>query len=155
MTLPAGQQVSTADIRDGISAFPRHDINPVLKKTPEWNLMVAQAIWAGQRYGRDSGSLYNDRFEYQTNLEYALGRQSSGQYNAFMGITADNRDMPWAKGIDMHIKNYMTKRINILVSKVTAVKFDIEVENMNPLAVDAKEDYKARFKYLVENKEFF
>lgn len=158
MTLPAGQQatgISTADIRDGVSPFPRHDINPALKKTPEWNLVVAQAIWGGQRYGRDSGTLYNDRSQYQTNLEYALGRQSSGLYNSFMGITADNRDMPWAKGIDMHIKNYMTKRINILVSKVTAIKYDIEVENTNPLAVDAKEDYKARYKYFVENKDFF
>ncbi len=146
---------SSADIRDGVSPFPRHDINPVLKKTPEWNLMVAQAIWGGQRYNHDSGLFYNDRFEYRRNLEYALGREPASNYDAFLGITNDNKDMPWAKGMDREVKNYMTKRINILVSKVTGIKYDVEIENMNPLAVDAREDYKARYSYYVENKDFF
>lgn len=144
-----------SDIRDGVSAFPRHDISPVLKKTPEWNLMVAQAIWGGMRYNHESGLFYNDRHEYRRNLEYALGRQPSSTYDAFLGITADNRDMPWSKGIDQQIKNYMTKRINIIVSKVTGINYDVEVENMNPLAVDAKNDYKGRYKFYLENKEFF
>lgn len=149
----SGSQVS--EIRDGVSAFPRHDINPELKKTPEWNLMVAQAIWGGMRYNHDMGLFYNDRFEYRRNLEYALGRQPASGYNSFLGITEDNKDMPWAKGIDTEIKNYMTKRINILVSKVTGIKYDVEIENINPMAVDAKEDYKARYTHYVENKEFF
>jgi hypothetical protein len=149
------QQIMTADIRDGVSPFPRHDINPVLKKTPEWNLMVAQAIWGGQRYNHDSGLFFNDRFEYRRNLEYALGREPQANYDAFLGITADNKDMPWAKGMDREIKNYITKRINILVSKVTGIKYDVEIDNMNPMAVNAKEDYKARYGYYVENKEFF
>jgi hypothetical protein len=72
-----------------------------------------------------------------------------------MGINANNKDMNWVKGIDPEIKNYITKRINILVSKVTAINYDVEIENMNPLAVDAKEDYKARYEFFVDNREFF
>lgn len=149
----SGAQV--ADIRDGFSAFPRHDINVELKKTPEWNLMVAQAIWGGMRYNHDTGLFYTDRFDYQRNLEYALGRQPSSNYNSFLGITDANMDMPWVKGIDMEIKNYMTKRINIIVSKVTGINYDVEIENVNPLAVDAKEDYKGRYEFFLEHQDFF
>jgi hypothetical protein len=153
----AVQQINNevdSNIRDGVSAFPRHDINPELKKTPEWNTLVAEAIWGGMRYN-GSTLFYNNRYEYARNLEYALGRQPSTLYDSFLGITADNKDFPWHKGIDTEIKNYITKRINILVSKVTAINYDVEIENMNPLAVDAKEDYKARHQYYVDNKEFF
>ena len=144
--------VMVADINDGVSPFPRHDINPELKRTPEWNLMVARAIWGGMRYNHDSGLFYNDRFEYQRNLEYALGRQPTSNYDSFLGINESNKDMPWCKGIDPEIKNYITKRINILISKVTNMKYDVEIENINPMAVDAKEDYKARYEFYVQNK---
>ena len=147
-----GQTVS--EMRDGVSAFPRHDINPDLKKTPEWNILVAEAIWGGMRYN-GSTLFYNNRYEYARNLEYALGKQPSSLYDSFLGITSDNIDSPWHKGIDKTIKDYITKRINIIVSKVTAIKYDVEVENMNPLAVDAKEDYKARYQYYVDNKDVF
>lgn len=143
-----------SDMKDGFSSFPRHDINPELKRTPEWNLLVAQAIWGGMRYN-GATLFYNNRYEYRRNLEYALGRQPVSYYDPFLGITTDNRDMPWLKGIDPEIKDYITKRINILVSKITGINYDVEVENMNPLAVDAKEDYKARYQHYIDNKEFF
>ena len=141
-------------MKDGFSSFPRHDINPELKKTPEWNLLVAQAIWGGMRYN-GATLFYNNRYEYRRNLEYALGRQPISYYDPFLGITPENKDMPWVKGIDPEIKDYITKRINILVSKVTGINYDVEVENVNPLAVDAKENYKAKYEFYLENKDLF
>lgn len=137
------------DLTDGLTAFPKDDIDPELKESEEWNLLVAEALY-GNRKSFGSTLFYNNQSENSENLKWALGRNDSSEYEYLLG-----QNKIWSKGITREIRNYITKRINIVIKKILSNQYDIEVENINPTAIDAKEDYRARMQLYLDNKKSF
>ena len=152
MAAPVPVKLEDLMSSNGLTPFPKDDIDPAIKETPEWNLLVAKAIF-GNRYMYGGGLFYNNSTEYSENLKWALGKQDDDE--AGTGLMSQTTDISFMKLVEKKIKNYITQRINIVIKKVIDNRYDVEVESINPIAVDAKEDYKARLQLYLDEKEFF
>ena len=53
-----------------------------------------------------------------------------------------------------NIRNYATKRINALVSRVSSQEYDPVVEAIDQMAIDIKADYKARLQQFIKEKDW-
>lgn len=137
---------------NGLRPFPKDNIDPKLKESPEWHVLVAKSIWGNKNiYG--GGLFYNNTGEYAELLKWALGKNDQDEFKPFLGVKPDVNDKTWTKAITWTIRNYVTKRINIVVEKVLDNRYDIEASNINPLAIDAKEDYRARVQLYFDEKK--
>jgi hypothetical protein len=133
--------------------FPDDDRPLEEKEGKDWNTQVAKTIW-GMR-GIQHSLFYNSRHEYETLIQFALGSQPQELYYPFLRLDPNKNNKAWTSAIDFQIKNYATKRVNIVVSKVSSRQYDVECSNIDPIAIDLKEDKITRLKIWIEQKAFF
>lgn len=143
---------STAQV--GRYPFPDDNLSPKDKALPKFGLQISRAIWMNNKfYG--TNLFYNDRLNYEKYIKYALGKQSENDYKPFLGLKPDVNDKTWMKAINFQIKNYATKRVHIAISKILSQQFDVNVSSVDPLAIDAREDVRAKLDLYLEQKKWF
>jgi hypothetical protein len=129
--------------------FPSEDINPELKNTKEYGLIVARAIYyTSAQYG--PRLFYNNRSIADEYVDYAIGNQSEDQYKPLLKIEPKQGDVTWVGALRWAIKNYATKRVNIAVSKISERMYDPSVEVLDQNAINAKEDARNRVKFFMK-----
>lgn len=135
----------------GAWPFPKDDQTPKVKEGTKFHLDIAKAIW-GYASAFDTHLFYNDREMYRKYREYALGRQSEDQYKPFLNEEKGTSEKDWLKAINFQIKNYATKRINIVISKMHAKDYDVAVEMIDPISKGIIENVKASMAVKMKNK---
>ncbi len=135
--------------------FPKDDISPKTKEKNLFGLDIAKAIW-GYASMTDTHLFWNDRDRYMRYKEYALGRQSEDKYKPL--LNEDNKgpdDKKWLRAINFAIKNYATKRINIVVSKMNAKDYDVVVEMTDPISRGLMENVKKSLEIKMKNRNLY
>ena len=136
-------------------AFPDELVSPKEKESNEYGLKWAKAIYYNSNRNGNGGALFNnDNDVFRTYMDYALGKQDQNQYKPLLGINPKNIKSSALPAIRWGIRNYATKKINVVVSKVTNRQYDPIVEAIDKLATDAKRDLKARATAYVNDKEW-
>lgn len=148
------QEINSDSVQVGRYPFPDDNLTPKEKEDSAFGLNIARAIWMNNKfYG--TNLFYNDRVNYEKYIKYALGKQSENDYKPFLGLKPDVDDKTWMKAINFQIKNYATKRVHIAISKILSQQFDVEVNSVDPMAIDAKEDMRARLDLYLQEKKWF
>ena len=135
--------------------FPLDNISPNEKEKDAFGLAIGRAIW-GYASVYDTHLFYNDRDKYQRYKEYALGLQPEDKYKPL--LNEDNKgpdNKKWLRAINFRIKNYATKRINIVVAKMHAKDYDVIVEMTDPISKGLQENIKVSLEVKMKNKEIF
>jgi hypothetical protein len=137
-----------------IYPFPSDLTDPKEKlDKSKFGLQTARAIWYNNK--TDGSSLFhNDKRVHRYYIDYALGKQSEHKYKKLLGINSNNINNSMLPAIRWNIRNYATKRLNSVISVVSDKKFDPVVEAIDPFAYDIKEEYKARIKAYVKQKDW-
>lgn len=129
--------------------FPSENIDPELKKTPEYGLILAKAMFYtistfGPRLFNNNRSIYN---EY---IAYAIGEQDENKYKPLLKIDANQSSNTWVGALRWAIKNYATKRVNIAVSKISERQYDPLIDILDKSSIDKKNDTKRRLKFYLD-----
>ena len=135
--------------------FPLDNVSPKLKEKDPFGLEIARAIW-GYASVYDTHLFYNDRDKYIRYKEYALGMQPEDKYKPL--LNEDNKgpdNKKWLRAINFRIKNYATKRINIVISKMHAKDYDIVVEMTDPVSKGLQENIRKSLEIKMKNRELF
>lgn len=139
--------------KGGAFPFPEDNISPKQKELPQFGYEIGKAIW-GYAASNESHLFYNDRSKYQKYREYALGMQSEDKYKPL--LNEDNKaatDNDWLRAINFQIKNYATKRINIVVSKIHSKNYDVVVEMNDPTTQGLKQNIKNALEIKMRHKK--
>jgi hypothetical protein len=141
------------NISHGTHPFPSELVSPEKKADKKYGLKWAKAIF----YNNDvSGSsmFYNDRNVYRVYMDYALGKQDEHQYKPLLGINSKNITDSMLPSINWGIRNYATKKINVVVSNVSNRGYDPVAKAVDELANNILQDYKSRLKAYVADKDW-
>lgn len=136
--------------------FPSDNLSPSDKLDPiKFGLPIAKAIHSKNL--RNGGAFFiNDRKRYGDIMDWLFAnRRLESEFDPFLGIKPDKNNKTWMKAIDRQIKNYLTKRVNIALGKVLNRKYDLEVDNIDRMAIDAKDDITARLQLLIDHRSWF
>ena len=124
---------------NSVHSFPSELVSPEKKATKEYGLNLAKAISFNNK--KSGNSLFsNNKERYRTWMKYANGMQSEDQYKPLLGVNTSNIKDSMLPSIDWGIKNYATKKINVVVSKMTNREYDPIVSAIDQLANDFKKD---------------
>lgn len=142
------------DKNTGIN-FPDDNVSEATKRDPKkFGLPLAKAIWNHhEKFG--SEVFYRNSDQHYLNNQWALGLNDPSEFMAMFGINPkeNNHDL-WMKGIDFSVKNYATKRINVVVNLLSNVAYMPNFQAVDALALDMKREVKNKIKAYMENKEW-
>ena len=142
------------NVQVGRYGFPEDNIPVKEKEEAPFHLQIALSIYGNDRaYG--NGMFYNDREKINDIIRFLLGLNPESDFMPFLGVNPNANDKTWTKAIDFAIKNYATKRVNIIIKKMMSREYDVSVNSINPLAIDSREDMKARLQLYMDFKAFF
>jgi hypothetical protein len=135
--------------------FPADDMSAKDKlDAKKFGTPIAKAIW-NKNLTRGNSLFFNSRRKYYEIDQWLFGKNLESYFDPFLGIKPNDNDKTWYKAIDRQIKNYLTKRVNIALGKVLNRKYDVTIDNIDPIAIDAKEDVSARLQLLIDYKPWF
>lgn len=147
--------VTSPDLhKSGAFPFPDDNVSPSAKEEKSFGFEIARAIW-GYANTHDTHLFYNDRDKYLAYREYALGMQNEDKYKPLLNEDKDTEDKNWLKAINFQIKNYATKRINIVVAKMHAKNYDVVVDMNDPVSKGIIENVKKTLEMKMRNKKKF
>jgi len=132
--------------------MPNEWVSPEEKKKNEWGLQAAKYIFFNHERG--NGLFYNNRALHKKYRDYGMGKQSIEQYKPTLRVDDKNADKSHLGAIRWQIKNYATNLVNIAVSKIERRRYDPIAEPNDPMSIDEKEDFKAKLKSYIANKDF-
>lgn len=136
-----------------IYPFPSELVSAESKSDPKkYGLPLAQAIFYNNRTNGPE-LFYNNRENYRLWTNYALGRQSEDQYRPVVGVNPRDASKEWLKGMRWRIKNYMTKRINVAITKMTSRQYDCLATATDPNSVDSRKEYISKIKTFSEHQQ--
>ena len=128
--------------------FPSHNATEKEKAQKAWGLKAAKAIWSENSINGYYGMFYNNRDNYAKLLKYAMGEQEPDR--GILGINARNEKQNWVKGISWQVRDFISKRVNIVVEKLTHMSYDPIATSIDPLAIDRREDLRRKLKAYIE-----
>jgi hypothetical protein len=133
--------------------FPDEMVSPDQKLSYDYGLKAAKAIFHNTiNYG--PSLFYNNRKEYWELTEYAQGEQSQDKYKPLLKINPKAQgNRTWVGALRWGIKNYATKRINIVTSKVSERKYSPVVDAIDLGSINQKKEYEARLQAFMDNRE--
>lgn len=137
--------------KTGAFPFPDDNISPKQKEGNGFGYDIGRAIW-GYANTHDTHLFYNDRDKYLRYREYALGMQDEGKYKPLLNEDDSTKDKSWLKAVNFQIKNYATKRINIVVSKIHSKNYDVTVSMNDPISKGIMENVKNQLEVKMRNK---
>lgn len=140
-------------------SFPPEYVSPDVKELPEYGLAAVRAMYfSPNRYG---SFLYGSDLEYDSLVEIAQGRQSTGNIRRMMGFHRDLRrtseydDSPDSMVyLDLQVLNLGTKYVNRAVAKMQQINYDISLEAIDLTSIDEKSDFAASIQAFYRQKEW-
>lgn len=133
--------------------FPSDLIDPKKKAEKKFGIKWAKAIYYNN--GNDGSSMFhNDRNVYRKYMAYALGKQDENQYKPLLGVNSNNIKDSMLPAIRWGIRNYATKKINVVVSNISNKKFDPVAKAVDPLANNLRKDYKSNLQAYVHDRQW-
>ena len=132
--------------------MPDEWVSPEQKADNKWGLQAAKYIFFNHERG--NGLFYNNRVLHKKYREYGMGKQSVEQYKPTLRVDPKNADKSHLGAIRWQIKNYATNLVNIAVSKIERRRYDPIAEPNDPISIDQKEDFKAKLKAYISNRDF-
>lgn len=135
--------------------FPDPTAQSVEKMSKSYGLKYAKAImgqWGGTVA---TNSLYQRRFkEFENNRDYANGTQNTQIYKQILNSLDPSNGDGTLLNLDWTPVPIVPKFVKIVVNKILSRRPYPNVEAIDPVSRDEKEDKKARVKSQIENKEF-
>lgn len=135
--------------------FPDPSAHSVEKMSKAYGLKYAKAImgqWGGTVA---TNSLYQRRFkEFENNRDYANGTQNTQIYKQILNSLDPSNGDGTLLNLDWTPVPIVPKFVKIVVNKILSRRPYPNVEAIDPVSRDEKEDKKARVKSQIENKEF-
>lgn len=131
---------------------PDENVSPEVKATPKWGLQCAEYIIHHQNGGLQA--FHNSKADYNRWRHYYVGKQDQNQYKPVIRMDPKSTKQEHLVHIRQDIKNYATNLVNIVVSKMTARKYDPVVDPKDPLAINQKKEFKAKVQAYIEQREF-
>jgi hypothetical protein len=138
------------DIKE-MTRFPSHFIEPEAKDE-KWCMEYAKAIYKEyRRFGSNLG--FNARNRYMIARKYAKGKQSELQYRERLDMKDRNNES--YVNLDWTVVPFLVKYVSIVVGKINERSYDVTCEPIDPLAIDAKKQYKARLEAQIRLQKFY
>ena len=135
--------------------FPDPTAQSIEKMSKSYGLKYAKAImgqWGGTVA---TNSLYQRRFkEFENNRDYANGTQNTQIYKQILNSLDPSNGDGTLLNLDWTPVPIVPKFVKIVVNKILSRRPYPNVEAIDPVSRDEKEDKKARVKSQIENKEF-
>jgi hypothetical protein len=137
--------------------FPPELVNPKDKEKASYGVAYAKAAYYNDnRYGQ---RLFGQDDEYDSLVEIAQGRQSVSNLKKIMGFHfndgRENPDGPASMAyIDPQVLNLAPKYVNRGVAKMQANHFDIGLDAIDLVSMDAKKDAAAIIKTFYRMKDW-
>ena len=113
---------------DNFSTFPSLDVDPELKKTPEYGLQYARSIYA--RIADNYFSNYDNKRRLRINRKYAEGLQSVNKYKSLLDLDGETS----YANIDWTPPTIIPKFVDILVDKFMQLEYDFVCNPLDPLS---------------------
>ncbi len=138
----------------GAYGFPDPLADKKTKDSKEYILQYGKAMY----YNFNTHGLRilsNSKAKYRNLANYYLGLQTLDKYKKLMNGT--NEDEPGKRSylnIDWQVLNVANKFVNIMVDKIVSTGYDVELESIDPLAIDMKKDMEYTMKTVMELKEW-
>ena len=143
-----------AKIANSPYGFPDPLADKKTKDSPAYILQYNKAIYNSfSRFGLRI--LSNDKAKYRNLANYYLGLQQIDRYKKRMDVW--NEDEPGKDtflNIDWQVLNLAYKFVNIMTDKIVATGYDVELESIDPLALDMRRDMEHTMKAIMDNKEW-
>lgn len=114
--------------KENISTFPSVAVDPEVKKTKEYGLAYAKAIYA--RIGDNYFSNFDTKRRLRINRKYAEGLQSVNKYKSMLDLDGD---VSYAN-IDWTPPAVIPKFVDILVDKFMQQDYDFILNPLDPLS---------------------
>ncbi len=121
--------------------FPDENVPETEKAKKSYGLDIATAIWGNDRTNYQ-GMFFNNSGRYKEYIDYANGDQYYEQYSPKAGTTPASAQSS-TTGIRKYIKNYATKKVNVMVSRILKRQMDPVASAIDELSLDSKEDFKS------------
>jgi hypothetical protein len=118
--------------------FPAEGIDP-RDKGYEWILQFARAAWSNGKSYTPATMFYFGRSRMQEIYEYCMGKQSISKYKRVL-LGDDQADKSWLN-IDWTPPAFMSKFVDIAVSKILQREFEVEAFCVDPLAKSEEDDF--------------
>lgn len=132
--------------------FPDPLADNKTKNSKEYIVAYNRAIYNSfNRYG--IRFLYNDRVKYRNHANYYLGKMLMDRYKKRMA--SFNEEEPGKESflnINWLPINLAYKFVNIIVDKVVSTGYDVELEAIDPIALDARKDMESTMRAIMDNK---
>lgn len=138
----------------GPNGFPDPMASKAQKDSKEYILQYAKAIHNSfTKYGLRI--LSNDKAKYRNLANYYLGLQQVDRYKKLMDVwNEDEAGKDSFLNINWQVLNLAYKFVNIMVDKVVSTGYDVELEAIDPVALDLRRDIENTMKAIMENKEW-
>lgn len=113
---------------NNISTFPSVGVDPEIKKTKEYGLQYAKAIYA--RIGDNYFSNFDTKRRLRINRKYAEGLQSVNKYKSMLDLDGDTS----YANIDWTPPAVIPKFVDIMVDKFMQQEYDFVLNPLDPIS---------------------
>ncbi len=140
------------ELKSNASGFPNPLATKEEKDSKEYIAQYARAINSNfTKFGLRI--LSNDKVKYRNLANYYLGLQQVDKYKRRM--ESFNEDEPGKESflnIDWQVINLAYKFVNIMVDKVVSTGYDVQLDAIDPLALDLRKEIENKMKSVMEYK---
>jgi len=124
----------------GMAQFPRHDIDPRIKKGKDWNLKVANAIWNSWHKGMPTGTaFYAKRVKCSEIRDYANNKQSVTKY--FKWQTGDDDAETAFFNIDQSTEAILKTHRQKILGRLKKVAYNITATPIDATSKGKLDEY--------------
>ena len=133
--------------------YPDDTVSPKEKLEYSYGLRYSMAIFHNtQNYG--SPLFFNNRKDYWELIDYSQGAQSEDKYMPLLKINPkDRNNTTWVGALRWAIKNYATKRLNIVLSKVSEREYEPIINAVDQGSLDERDEVRSKMKAYMDNRE--
>jgi len=138
----------------GSYGFPDPMADKKTKDSKEYIMQYARGMYSNfTKYGLRI--LANDKVKYRNLANYYQGLQQIDKYKNRMEVwNVDDPGKDSFLNIDWQPVNMANKFVNIMVDKIVSTGYDVELEAIDPVALDMKKDMEHTMKAIMEHKEW-
>ncbi len=136
--------------------FPDPFAQQEAKLSLEYGLKYAKGIEGQWGSSEDSSSLFSRRMvEFETNRDYAYGRQDTSIYKQILNSMNPDSADGTLLNLDWTPVPIVPKFVKVVVNRILSRKPYPNIEAIDPLSRDEKEESKAKIEVAIENKATF
>lgn len=148
------KNLRTTDSILGKGNFPNPLATPEQKASYEYGLKYAKAIESQWELGGTTDSFFSSRIkEFETNRDYAAGRQDTQIYKQQLTALDNNDDEGSLLNLDWRPVPIIPKYVNIIVNKTLDRNPKPNLEAIDPVSLTEKDKKKAQIRAAMAQRE--